>query len=451
MASIDKLKGRYLFGGSEAASIVPQAGNPGGNLTYLAGPGGAIWHPNYVELKQGSRFRAPFNSVPRNRTIILIGLHPFYEWVYDTGDSTNKWPVTVAPFAPMKLSEVLASWPEGGYITNSGAALALSLAGGSQSPVHHYTVGYDTPMSYRDASYNFRPQVIVVGQGADGTGTYSGLTTQGKRMAWATNDAAYTGSGARNGPTHFGNCTYSAGAGTTPTAHCILLAYAEYEYLTKAEVVEAVTELVTLLEARGWVNTFHNPMKIKPSTEPAGVGELVPPSNPQPGIVAASADFTVDDSPVPGWKRITKVGGANGTLERAAYSSAALARHWSFNIRDVSGQAVFLAGTTIAAGPNGPANISGWYVGTSGNANFLVYNNGAYAGAYKPRVAGQSYSQSRATPDNGYVKSFIGDDKYLASANVSAHYSMGQTDADVPVIFDCAIAGIGQYIDVRIS
>jgi hypothetical protein len=188
-------------------------------------------------------------------------------------------------------------------------------------------------------------------------------------------------------------------------------------------------------------------------TDYAGVvvPSYTPPIPPvgQPAITAINANFTVAASPVAGWTRITKVAGTAGTMERAA-TSTQLQPGWSVFMRDVAETAAFRAGVSKLAGPYGDAGLYGGGYDNSGNTYFRFYNAGTYA-AYITRSIGSSYGVSRRTAgtSDGYPGTFIGDDPTVA--DFSTIYGLGATEAGNPVIFDCAISGIGHYIDVKIT
>lgn len=179
-------------------------------------------------------------------------------------------------------------------------------------------------------------------------------------------------------------------------------------------------------------------------------GTVIPPFTPpapsQPAIIAANANFTVADSPVTGWKRITKVGGTNGTLERAAYTATELVVNWSLLVRDVSEAAYYVAGVSKLAG----SGIYGHGPNGAGSGTVLYFVNDAYAGANDARQTGVSNGLSRiVTGSGGYPTHFHGD-SYLTTS-VYTQFGLATSDALQPVIFDCDIANIGGYIDVKIA
>lgn len=177
----------------------------------------------------------------------------------------------------------------------------------------------------------------------------------------------------------------------------------------------------------------------------------VPPAVPQPAIVAISANFTVAPSPVTGWTRITKVGGTNGTLERAATTATPLVASWTLLHCDPTELAGYLVGVSKAAGPFGSGGITGGWGpngGAGGNAAIVWWRTGAYAGNYTARVAGAVYGAARNVA--GYVQTFLGADKTQNPIN-NIDYTSGVDDTAVPYVFDCMISGIGQYIDVKLT
>lgn len=256
MASIDKIKGRYLFGLNEAASIVPQAGS--GNLIVTAGTGGFTYAANYVDCRTGSRFKTPFNSTPRNRTIIIVGNVPTWDQVLD-GDAALRWPPTVSHAAALRYAgDLMVTWPSVGFFAQFGNVAQFRTEAGADISLGAYDKFHDA-VAYRDGSITFTPQIMVLGHGTTVADNYLGMTV-GRKMAWKAVSSAYSGAAPAAEPTTFGHTTYGAGAGGQAGAHVPILGYAEYSYLTKAEAIEATTEMVTLLEARGWQNMFHNPM-----------------------------------------------------------------------------------------------------------------------------------------------------------------------------------------------
>lgn len=255
-----KLKGRYFFGVDSATSIVPQAGVGAGNLTYTAGGGGATFASNYVDLRTGSRFTTPFTSVPRNRTIIIVGMIPFKDEVYDSG--VYRFPPITLPAAQMSaIGDLMVAW-DAGFLGFSGGVLFRP---GAEPDILAGT--YDTAhaaFAYRDSAANLSgvtlmPQIFVLGHGAATTDNYLGITG-GRKMAWLAPGGALGGAAGASVATNFGHVTFGGGAGGTALAHVPLLAYAEYSWMTKAEALTDVTEMVGLLEGRGWTSTFLNPM-----------------------------------------------------------------------------------------------------------------------------------------------------------------------------------------------
>ena len=256
MASIDKIKGRFLFGTDEASSI-PNL-NGAGSLTYAAGSGGVTYHSNYVDLKTGSRFITPFNSTPRNRTIIIAGHIPVWEQVFD-GDSVLRWPTTVLSAAAMRLSPgYLVAWPAVGFFGMIGASVTFRAETGADVVLGTYDQPI-VPVAYRDATFTIMPAIFIIGHGVTVADNYLAATV-GREMAWKGISTAYSGAAPAAQPTTFGHTAGGAVAGTQAGAHVGVLGFAEYSYLTKPEVLEAATEMVELLEPRGWQNIFHNPV-----------------------------------------------------------------------------------------------------------------------------------------------------------------------------------------------
>ena len=255
MASITKIKGRYLFGVDAATSIVPQAG--AGNLVYTASASGANFTSNAVDLRGQSYFTTPFNSVPRDRTIIYVGMMPFYERVYD-GDATYKWPPVVSATAPLTQNAGPVSWTSAGRLYYSGGGAIWTPGSGATDAASDTYTPYHLAFGYRDSSINYIPQIFVLGHGPDLTsGVQLGMTC-GRNMAWFANTTAYTGGAVASEQTKIGPLVFPNDV--TIASHCPLLGFAEYSWLTKAEAMEAVTEMVVLLEARGWTGLWHNPM-----------------------------------------------------------------------------------------------------------------------------------------------------------------------------------------------
>ncbi|MES2902837.1 MAG: Ig domain-containing protein [Pseudomonadota bacterium] len=525
MASIDKIKGRYLFGGSQAASIVPQAGS--GSLIPTAGAGGFTYHSNYVDCKTGSYFTTPFNTVPRDRTIIVAGNFPVYERVYDD-DTVYRFPPTIAHAAAMSGANSIWTDTTGAYSYLSETLTGLPNFGPGNGDGSASVDTYDRPapvIAYQDGAFTFMPGIMIATHPA--TGPVALGFQSGRNLAWVNgNVASYPDAALAGAPkSRFGHVEAGGGAGAQATAHCFLLGYAEYSALTREESLEAATEMVVLLEARGWTGLFHNPVtsEVPPvvvslspvtalglvvgtpftrtftgsggtvpytfaldgGTLPAGLtlvsgvlsgtpttagaysfgikatdanaiasatttfsGSVSAGASSQPAIVAANANFTVADSPTSGFKRITKTGGTDGTLERAAFTATALVDGWTIECKDPL-LAMMRVGVSKAAGPNGPDALTGWNRGAADSIYPGYWVDGGYGGNYVDE-AGQTFSVSRESAGGGgYVGIYTGTD-HTAAALVQS-YTMGQTDAAVPVVFDCALGIIGEYIDVKIA
>jgi hypothetical protein len=125
---------------------------------------------------------------------------------------------------------------------------------------------------------------------------------------------------------------------------------------------------------------------------------------------------------------------------------------WNISIADpVSGGTQFQAGVTKAAGPNMPGNFTGFTPNGASPSTYMAnYGNGVYGSAIT-RVQGEIYGVTRGIYGNtGYISNYIAASPDGASA-VGSDFGNGQTDAAVPMIFDCALATVGGYIDVKIS
>lgn len=509
------IKGRFLFG-TDAATSIPNL-NGAGSLTYTAGSGGATFHSNYVDLGTGSRFTTPFTSTPRNRTIIIVANVPVWERVLDS-DDTLKWPPTVAEAAAMRLSgDLLVAWPSQGFLGVTSALLWRAEAGGD-----NLSGTYDrihTPKAYKDATFTMMPQIFVLGHGPTKADCYLGMQS-GRNMAWLMSAGDYSGSASPAEATVFGNTTYGAGAGSQALGHTFLLGYAEYGYLTQAEALAEVTDMVTLLEARGWTGVFHNPAKSEaapvivsptnalglvvgaaftrtftgsggtapytfaqdggtippglslvgavlsgtPTTEAAytfGIkatdangavsgtvtfsGNVAAAPVAQPSITAENANFTVADSPVTGYKRITKVGGTSGTLERAA-STTQLQPGWNVNIQHSGTGAEFIAGVANVGGPYLLDGIVGYYQSAAGTSTLGKREKG-FTGETTPFVSGSNYSVARGS--DGYIKLYLGTDP--SAASILTHFGMGASDAAQGAVLSVGLSVIGEYIDVKIA
>ena len=255
------IKGRYLFGVDAATSIVPQAG-ANGNLVATTGTGGFTYGSNYVDCKTGSYFSSPFNTTPRDRTIIIAGVCPRFEQCFD-GDSVNRFPPTVKPAVAMAAPGD-AIWTDTlayDWLGDGPTGVSAFRSGNGDGDAAAGTYDVLNPMvAYRDGTFSWSPYILIAGHGSTPASVYLG-SQSGRNLGWfAGNAASYAAALGGTSTSKIGHVTPSGPAGTTATAHAILCGYAEYGYLTKAQAIAEASDMVTLLEARGWAGVFHNPV-----------------------------------------------------------------------------------------------------------------------------------------------------------------------------------------------